>query len=235
MRRRFLTVMLVLPLLAVTLPARADWGISGDVAQDMANEAMRDVLMRDVLADMGTQRRAPASRGPTASRGSSTIVALGDTRSVVQALAARYPVAKRAEAERLFATLLRNYAGIEQRFGIPAGDVSGAVAAFIAGQYMGYHNRDFPDAHFAPLVAQMRSKVRDNPGFAGASASDQRGLYARLAILGMFMASTQMALKQKPDAAIEARMRAAASRNLQQFLGVAPERVIIGSAGLVIR
>jgi hypothetical protein len=81
----------------------------------------------------------------------------------------------------------------------------------------------------------MRVVVNGNPAFTRASPSARREMYEQMAILGMFMASTQMALKQQPDAAVAARMKRAAKGNLERFLGADADRVQITAAGLLIR
>jgi hypothetical protein len=147
-------------------------------------------------------------------------------------LAAHYPAAGRDDAERLFTDLLQRFRGIEDQFDIPHRDLAGAVAAFVAGNHMAYHGTPFPDAHFKPLVAQMRELVSEHPGVAGAPAADRRQAYEQLAILGMFMAGAQMAQQQSPDALQAERLRKAAGDNLRTLLGVEPERVEIGPKGL---
>lgn len=57
----------------------------------------------------------------------------------------------------------------------------------------------------------------------------------QMAILGMFMALTQMGLQQQPDPEHEARMREAGKANLEQFLKIDPARVQITAQGLVLR
>jgi hypothetical protein len=146
-----------------------------------------------------------------------------------------YPAANRSEAERVFRELLARYGKIEQQFGIPHHDVAGSVAAFLAGSWMAYRNTDFPDERFKPLVSQMRQVLGSNPEFANASNADKQEMYEQMAILGMFMAGTQMALKEKPNPQIAANMKQAAKGYLEQFLKTDAERVQITGQGLVLR
>ncbi|CAG1015425.1 hypothetical protein BURC_00953 [Burkholderiaceae bacterium] len=127
------------------------------------------------------------------------------------------------------------YHKIETQFGIRENDVAGAVAAFIVGSYMSYRDVDFPDENFKPLVAQMRQAIGSDPAFAGASETEKRELYEQMAILGMFMATTQMALKEKPNAEVASNLRQAAKRYLEQFLKADADKIDITSQGLVIR
>lgn len=150
-------------------------------------------------------------------------------------LAEHYPSAHRAEAQRLFARLLDGYAGIERQFGIPRHDLAGAVAAFLAGGYMGYRNVDFPDSHFPALVNQVRGILLSEPRIAAAPDAEKQEMYEQMAILGMFLATTQMALKSNPNAQAEANMRSAAKGYLEQFLKADPDRLVLTDQGLVLR
>jgi hypothetical protein len=155
--------------------------------------------------------------------------------AAVQKIAAAYPQPKRQEAERVFREMLSGYGKIEQQFGIPKHDVAGSIAAFLAGSYMAYRNTDFPDEHFKPLVAQMRQIIGSNPDFAKASNAEKQEMHEQMAILGMFMATTQMALKEKPNPQIAANMRQAAKGYLEQFLKTDADRVQITAQGLVLK
>lgn len=150
-------------------------------------------------------------------------------------LANTYPGAQREAARRTFNDLLDGYRAIEQRFDLPAGDLAGAVAAFVAGSFMAYRDTDFPDASFGPLVAQMRDVLAATPEFAAASSAEIQESYEQMAILGMFMATTQMALQQRPDPALRVRLRAAARGYLEQFLNTDAERLRITAAGLALQ
>ncbi|MFT3720175.1 DUF6683 family protein [Pseudorhodoferax sp.] len=150
-------------------------------------------------------------------------------------LASGYPAASRAEAEATFRSLLRSYAEIEKRFSIPPGDLGGAAAAFVAGCYMALHGADFPDEHFAPLVRQMRTAMASVPGFAKVSAREKREAYEQLAIIGMFMATTQMGLRSRPDAGLAQRTRDAARQYLGQFVKGDVTRLSLGPKGMALR
>jgi hypothetical protein len=186
-----------------------------------------------------------AARSSTAFSGSAARETAGNTsiaadagvrgQSVASKLAAQYPIATHSQAEGLFTNLLTSFHQVESRFGIPPNDVAGAVAAFLAGSYMAYRNIDFPDSDFNPLVAQMREVLAVNAQFVRADSASKREMYEQLAILGMFMASTQMALKDHPNPGMTASLRRAAKGYLEQFLKVDADKVRITSQGLVIR
>ena len=149
-------------------------------------------------------------------------------------LAAGYPAAHRQQAEALFVKTLQGYRDIEAKFRIPAGDMAGAMAAFVAGNYIAYRDEPFPDAHFPRLVQQMRSALGGTAALGGASASDKREMYESLAILGTYMALTREALQQSPDANLKAGMQRSARAYLEQFLRIDPDRMRIGPEGLTV-
>jgi hypothetical protein len=202
---------------------------SGVVTQQTLN---RQIAITEQGYRANSGRSAETSRAATAAI--STLF-LGEQRTSVPAkLASRYGPAQ-DEAHKVFAQMLAGYAKIEQQFGIPRNDVAGSVAAFVAGSWMAYRNVDFPDEHFKPLVQQMRGVIGSNPDFAKASNADKQEMYEQMAILGMFMATTQMALKEKPNPQVAANMKQAAKGYLEQFLKTDAERVQITAQGLVLR
>lgn len=197
------------------------------------------VLNQQILQNAARQTAKGGAKGiherSDASTSNTALLAGSRAANYAAKLAATYPPPQRAAAQRLFAELLTRYQGIEDQFGIPRNDLAGAAAAFVAGSYMGFRNADFPDQNFKALVKQFRSILSRKPEIAGAGEAVKRETYEQLAILGMFMASTQMALKERPDPQVEANMRLAAKGYLEQFLQVGAERVAVTSHGLVIR
>jgi hypothetical protein len=150
-------------------------------------------------------------------------------------MASAYPEAQRAQARALFDDLLQRYGGIERQFGIPRGDLGGAVAAFLAGSWMGLHDADFPDAHFMPAMAQMRAMLAAQPALRDAPEAERRAMYEQMAIVGMLMAGTQMALKREPDARVRQQMQDAGRGYLRQFLGPDAERLRFTAQGIELR
>jgi hypothetical protein len=149
-------------------------------------------------------------------------------------LAASYPPAQRADAEKLFVQTLEGYHGIEQKFGLRRNDIAGAVAAFIAGNYIAYHDQPFPDAHFGPLVRQMRDRMAGVAALRSATDAERQEMYEQLAILGTYMALTRDALQKTPDPKLKDGMKRAARNYLQQFLRIDPDRIRIGPEGLTV-
>lgn len=150
-------------------------------------------------------------------------------------LALSYPPEQRPQAQQLFTDLLTGFGQIEEQFDLPQRDFATAVAGFIAGSWMAYHNTSFPDQNFKPMVSQLREIISRDPQFASATSADKQETYEQLAILGMFMATNQMALQQNPDPVLQAKMQQAAQGYLEQFLNVDADRLQIGPDGIVIR
>src|SRR5688500_18904030 len=96
-----------------------------------------------------------------------TTTSPSDTEASLLSLARRLapkaaPEAHNALAQEMEA-LLGKYRLMEERFELPHGDVPGAVAAFIAGNYMALRDVDFPDQGFSALVAQVRALLAGRP------------------------------------------------------------------------
>jgi hypothetical protein len=204
----------------------------------MSNFLSTSYLTQSVVNDLAADRR-PAARLQAAARDAGSaaalVVSLRGAGTASARLAAAYPEAQRAQARALFDDLLRRYGGIERQFGIPRGDLGGAVAAFLAGSWMGLHDADFPDAHFMPAVVQMRAMLAAQPALRDAPAAEQRTMYEQMAIVGMLMAGTQMALKQEPDARVRQQMQEAGRTYLRQFLGPDAERLRFTAQGIELR
>jgi hypothetical protein len=209
-----------------------------DIGQSAAfnNIATLNYLLTDSVLDEDDKRASRERKSDRRNKltTASTVIP-GVQGASIARIASHYPEKARPNVERVFREMLTGYAKIERQFGIPKHDVAGSVAAFLAGSYMAYRNVDFPDEHFKPLVAQMRQIIGSNPDFAKASNAEKQEMHEQMAILGMFMATTQMALKEKPNAQIAANMRQAAQGYLEQFLKTDADRVQITAQGLVLK
>lgn len=206
--------------------ANAYWG-----AYDVGNLAGLDFQYRMNVIQMKNAMRA----GTAGAKNAPVRTPSRAPHSAASELALNYPSSERARIADVFENLLKGYAEIERRFGIVPGDLGGAVAAFVAGNMMALHQQPFPDEHFVALVQQMRSVVASNPEFSRVDAREQRRAYEQMAIIGMFMAGTQMALAQKPDPALQARTAAAARQYLAKIIPGDIDRLAITPAGLDMR
>jgi hypothetical protein len=149
-------------------------------------------------------------------------------------MAAHFPPSKRADVQRVYGDMLRQHPQLMKQLGVPSNDVACAVATFLAGSYMAFHEIDFPDQFFKPLYEQMRSTIASDRRFAEAGLAERRELYEELVIIGTYLAVTHEALRQRPDPKISADMKAAAKDYLQQFLKVDANRVRLGEQGMTL-
>lgn len=150
---------------------------------------------------------------------------------VAKRLVASYPPAQRDQVAQSMAGLLARYREIESRFGLAPNDVAGAVAAFVAGNYMAYRDVDFPDAGFLPLVQQMRGVMAALPQFRDATDAQKQQLYEEMAVVGLHMA-LQRAELRGASAAARAQLRRTAKSHLDQFLQMDCSRLALGVNGL---
>lgn len=150
-------------------------------------------------------------------------------------LAQAMPAAQREQMAKVYLQSFDTWRQLERKLGLPANDVAGAIAAFIAGNYMAYYNVEVPDATYHRLVAQMRSALADSRGFARASPSDKRRLYEQMAMVGTFMAVARLSFQQKPNPAAEQNFRDAAAANLEAALKVPADQVRITEGGLTLQ
>jgi hypothetical protein len=145
------------------------------------------------------------------------------------------PAAQREQMAQVYLQSFDTYRKLEAKLGIPSNDVAGAVAAFIAGNYMAYRNVEVPDETFRRLVEQMRAALAQNRGFASASAGDKRQLYEQMAMVGTFMAVARQSFLKNPNPAAEKNFRDSAAANLESALKVPAGQVRIGSSGLTLQ
>lgn len=218
----------------------ASFAWDADYFSYMADSHMHNMMLNRIARTdaMARQLKRGEGRGGTATAGAdagSTTIYPSSVGSFPTRLASQFPPASRPEAERVFRELLQRYGQLEQQFGIARGDVAGAVAAFIAGNYIAYHNTSFPDANFLALVKQMRVVLGNNPDFQQASVQARQELYEQTALVGMLMATGQMALARQPNPQALANMQRAAKSYLEQFLKTDADRLQLTATGLTIR
>lgn len=218
----------------------------GAFSNYMAIKPMRDRLEKSHQTIFGTSVEASLRTSRSAERSitrdqinavaaATSFRAASVGPSTAVKMAESYPPAFRPQAASTFGELLVGFKAIEQKLGLPSNDVANGVAAFLAGSVWALRGSAVPDDHFLVLVKQMRQIVGSTPAFAKASDREKQETYEQLVILGMLMATTQMALDRQPDARIEAKAREAASEYLQTFLDTPASRVQISAAGLSIR
>jgi hypothetical protein len=193
------------------------------LAQQLANKALTS-------AHPQKARKMAASSAQTA-----TAVFRETTGPIApKKLAQSYPLSAQAEVERSFAQILDGYRAIESRFGLKRNDLSGAVAAFIAGNYTALRDEPFPDKNFRPLVRQIRSAIDGLAPLRSASDHDKQELYENLAIVGAYMALTREALVKNPNSKLTQDIQAAARNYLREFLHIDPMRLKITPQGMIL-
>lgn len=126
---------------------------------------------------------------------------------------------------------------VVRKFGLPSGDLAVAFASSIAGAWMAYNNKPFPDQFYVPLVNQMRERLSSHgTGLQSLSAAERSSTYESLAVAGMILASSQITWARNPNAAgaeaLKQRMRTQGGETLTRMLQVPPEQVGIGAAGV---
>ncbi len=173
-----------------------------------------------------------ASKTSTPAKAVSTTIELAKTPTAAARLATAYPEAQRPKAQAMFKQMLGTYGQLATTLGVKENDVAGSVAAFVAGSWMAYHDKDVADKDFPVLVDQMRGVLSATPGFAKATLQQKQELHESFAILGTLMAATRVALQQQPNAATQSALKAAAGSYLEGFLGVDPDDLVIDSKGL---
>jgi hypothetical protein len=244
-RFKLVASLMALAFVLPSTPASPQYWGSIDMSLPMMNSAFA-VNAYSMNAQISAASDRNTSSGRDAGRSSDraapapvsqTVGIVSPNRALVpQRLAQAYPVQRRQQVQDVFARLLANHGDLMARFNLPRDDLAGAMASYVAGAWMAYNNRPFPDAYFLPLVEQMRPIVGANTALADASPAQRREAFEEFAILGMMSAGTQMALAQNPDnpnaAAVAANMRAAGASYLRAATSMDPDRVRIGADGL---
>ncbi|MDV3457960.1 DUF6683 family protein [Sphingomonas sp. HF-S4] len=219
---------LLLACVALPNAAQAQVGAFGGYhssGMDQFNYVLNRIQMQTIL------RNGKPRAGPLVPKSESTTIARGAVPVAPQRLARHYPAAQRPEAVRTFRKLLDGYRQLETRFGIPTGDMAGAMAALIAGSWSICRDREIVEAHFVRAAGQLRGAIAQDPRFAQLAAIDRQMSYEQFAILGTELALLRMALKQRPDPELQRRGCDAGRGYLAQF-GLDPDRLEITAAGL---
>ena len=229
-------------LLALALPVvaydpvgygRRDYDYYNQFQNGLMNQFQYD-LVDPVRKDLNRRQREAAAkeREVAPARAATAYTPVQRDGAAIKPLVTAYPADAQGKVRREFTNLLNTFRKLEKQFGLPANDVATAVAAYLAGSYAAYTDVTLPDAHFKPLVAQMRRALQDDAQFAKASDATRQQMYEQLVTLGMLMTVTQLGLQQNPDPRLNADMRAAGGDYLESFLGVPANRVRITAEGL---
>lgn len=154
-------------------------------------------------------------------------------------LAGRLPKDQADTGRAAYSEAFGYHEQVIRKFGLPSGDLAVALASAIAGAWMAYNNKPFPDEYYVPLVNQMRQRINSNgAGLKTLSAAERTASYESLAVLGMMLASSQITWQRNPLAAgaddLRVRMRAEGGETLTRMLQTSPDRVGIGASGVYL-
>lgn len=174
----------------------------------------------------GGKRSAGSPRGATLAEGTA------QTEANARELAMAIPGAQREQMRQAYLQAFDTYRQLERKLKLPANDVAGSTAAFIAGNYMAFRDVDVPDPTFYRLVGQVRSALLQNRGYLKLSAAGKRQLYEQTAMVGTFMAVARLSFQQRPNPAAQRNFREAARNNLESTFKVPAEQVRIDEKGL---
>jgi len=151
-------------------------------------------------------------------------------------LAKDLPAAQASAGEAAYRKAFDAHEQVIRKFGLPSGDLGVGLASCVAGAWMAYNNKPFPDQYYVPLVRQMRQRLAGNADLSRMSAAETRTAYEALAITGMILASSQISWQRSPIGpaadALKARMHAQGGEALTRMLQVSPDRVMIGDTGV---
>lgn len=213
----------------------ADWALNG--APQAATLHSSHVLQNLAYGNSRSALRSSTSGGSKATRPAAKPVPLtfDAGRPIAPSkLASSYPASHRSQAEQVFAQTLDGYRKIEAQFGLRRNDLGGALAAFVAGNYIAYRNEPFPDRLFPPLVQQMQVVLQSSGTLENTSLGEKQELYENLAILGTYMALMREAVHKSPNDKLAATMKTTARGYLEQALKLDPDRMRLTEQGLVV-
>jgi hypothetical protein len=206
---------------------------SANVAQPSSGSASKaSGGARADTASSGTKPAAPAAPTKPTKPAKPAVLKFRPAKQLIAPaqLAQSYPAERRAELVTFFGQTLDQYHLLEQELGVRRNDLAGALATFVAGNYIAYRDEPFPDQYFRPLVEQMRTQLLTVSGMQKVSNASKQAMYEHLAIIGTYMALVHEGLAQKPDAIMQASVKAAAAKYLS-VLGINPDSMALGSEG----
>lgn len=153
-------------------------------------------------------------------------------------LASDMPREQARGAEMTYKQAFDYHEAVIKKFKLPTNDIGVGLASCIAGAWMAYQNKSFPDEFYLPLVQQMRELANGSAAMTGLSADERAVAYQTLAITGMLLASSQITWARNPHGAaaddLRKRMRVQGGETLTRLLHMPAEHVAIGASGIVL-
>ncbi|KRA71806.1 hypothetical protein ASD89_12715 [Caulobacter sp. Root656] len=207
------------------------YGVSlNAIANQLTHEKLNETLHHwDAYEAEQKRKGAVATRPPLAQT-----TGLG-----IAQLAGRLPKDQADAGRAAYSQAFGYHEQVIRKFGLPSGDLGVALASAIAGGWMAYNNKPFPDQYYVPLVNQMRQRLSSSgAGLQSLSAAERTASYESLAVVGMMLASSQITWQRNPRAPgaddLRARMRAQGGQTLTRMLQTPPDRVGIGPSGVYL-
>lgn len=149
-------------------------------------------------------------------------------------LAAALPAQHRVKMAKVYSDMMPAYHQIERKLGWQANDLSGAITALLAGNYMAMTGTELSDAAVIAASRQLRNSPAIQTMLSQLSPADRRKLYEQCAMLGTFMTLANRTTSQQP-ADVVAKFRQSARVNLRAVLGDSADRLRFNDNGLELR
>ena len=151
-------------------------------------------------------------------------------------LAASCPggAAARQEMRALYHRCLAHYRRRTGQANTGVDDVGAAMADFVAANMQALHGTEATPAMRLRLERQLASIVRASAAWSQAHARDRQLYFEKMAVLAVLIGESAMQAMRQGPAAI-AHVQRAARQYLRELLGIDPDRLTLGDAGLALR
>jgi hypothetical protein len=113
-------------------------------------------------------------------------------------------------------------------------DVGAAVADFVAANMQALHGTAATPAVRLRLERQLAGIVRTSAAWSQADARDRQLYFEKLAVLAVLIGESAVQAVRQGPAAID-NVQRAARHYLRELLGIDPDRLTLGDAGLALR
>lgn len=249
MHRYIYTPLALIAAASITTASHSQWmssdggmSLSIGAGSYLLSSATLKTVTEDSQKKQKTTPKPPAQKASGKTSTQSSASKLTDTRFIrkggyarsVTTISQIFPANQQAHAQQVYTALLAAYPQVVGQFGASENDLAVGMAAFIAGNYSGYHNQPFPDDKFTPLVEQLRSSMESDPAIARMTNADKQQLNDILAAIGMQMVMTQAELQKTPNATTARQMRIVSQGYLRDVLGVNAANLQMTHMGMII-
>ena len=249
--------LLAIPLLTIALVDSASAQLLGTSTIDLSLSQMsqRSMLSTSIFnSSMATQAakngagkagpRTPASTakspggtpgGPSPVPGSTTFrpVASSLIPQVLAELQAKTPL-ERQQRERQNLAHLESFKVILRRNGGEVHDVARAVSAFIMANYAAIAGKELTPQQASSLREQVRQTFATDPKFQASDDRQRQLIYETMAIVADVIWANTAEAREKNDAQLMEKVRAVARKQLEQFLEVASDRIVLTENGMSV-